>query len=403
MASTITQDITSILERQLNPVTTAIEASLETDMPTPEYDLATIEGVFTYLGNTPFSSDEVTKLAGGLGNYTYRIHLRTPHEGRTSLVLKHAKAHLPNAEWIPFPLDRQMYEAGVLTRVKKSLPLDSLVTVPAIHLFDDKADVIIMDDCGVDVLTLKQLMLEKPPSIELARSIGEALGNFLAFFHTEGTADQELLDFLAKNETGRQISSWATYGRLVSTLSGKDELPALPDPPLDVSQDDLNIIEKVSKELTDRMMTTRESVVMGDFWPGNILISLSSDSSTLNRIYVVDWEMAKAGVAGVEIGQFAAEMHLLRRFHSDAEAAASATLSAFLTTYGKKVPIREGDIPKIALIHVGAHLVTWCPRVAWEGKEKTREVIAEGVRYLVEGYESDREQIRKSLVGELYP
>ncbi|KIM86901.1 hypothetical protein PILCRDRAFT_4159 [Piloderma croceum F 1598] len=43
------------------------------------------------------------------------------------------------------------------------LPGDVVATVPTIHYFDDVAHVVIMDDCGAGVLTLKQLMIENPP------------------------------------------------------------------------------------------------------------------------------------------------------------------------------------------------------------------------------------------------
>lgn len=291
-----------------------------------------------------------------------------------------------------------------MAKTKKLLPSDSIVTVPTVHLFDEQACVIIMDDCGEGVPTLKVLLLANPPSVEIGQAIGSAIGEFLAFFHTRGTLEKELTDLVSGNADGRQISSWVTYGRLVSTLSGKDNIPALSDPPLEVLKDVLDKIDTSSKEIIERALTTNESTVMGDFWPGNILVSLSPDGKEVKRLYVIDWEMSKLGIAGWDVGQFSAEIHLIRRFHPDREAVASATLSAFLKAYGAhaNASVKEGDVARTALTHVGAHLITWTPRVQWGEKEKTREVVEEGVKYYLEGTSDVTQDLHRSIVGELY-
>jgi len=43
-------------------------------------------------------------------------------------------------------------------------------------------------------------------------------------------------------------------------------------------------------------------------------------------------------------------------------------------------------VAKDAMVHVGAHLVAWSPRVLWGSKGRAREIVDEGVGYLVEGY-----------------
>lgn len=75
-------------------------------MSTP--DLATTEGILTYLKTTPFAAEAATQLAGGTGNYTYRVHLQASYAGRNTVVLKHAKPYVKNAQWIPFPIERQV-------------------------------------------------------------------------------------------------------------------------------------------------------------------------------------------------------------------------------------------------------------------------------------------------------
>ncbi|TFY81019.1 hypothetical protein EWM64_g2985, partial [Hericium alpestre] len=76
-------------------------------MSSPQHDLTTVHGVSQYLESTPFASSSVTKLAGGTGNFTFRLHLRTPHNGQPTLILKHAEPYVALAKDIAFPVERQ--------------------------------------------------------------------------------------------------------------------------------------------------------------------------------------------------------------------------------------------------------------------------------------------------------
>jgi len=97
-----------------------------------------------------------------------------------------------------------------------------------------------MDDCGVGVVTLKQLMLENPPPVSVAKALGAGLGEFLGRLHVWGrdpqTSNHASFD---QNQQGRTISGYITYGRLVSTLTDKDNIPALSNPPLNIAQSKL--------------------------------------------------------------------------------------------------------------------------------------------------------------------
>jgi hypothetical protein len=288
-----------------------------------------------------------------------------------------------------------------MNSVRAILPSDAVVTVPTIHYFDDVAHVVIMDDCGVGAVTLKQLMLENPPSASVANAIGAGLGELLSRLHAWGRDPQTSNHaFFDQNQQGKMISGYVTYGRLVSTLTGKDNIPALSDPPLDIAQSKLDTISALSSEKIHTINTSHQTLTMGDFWPGNVMVCLNPAGDSLERVYVLDWELAKPGVAGLDIGQFCAEMHLLRRFSPACDTSATTVLDAFLKTYRDAAGVDAG-VAKDAMVHVGAHLVAWTPRVPWGSKERTREVVDEGVGYLVEGYAATQEWLRGSLVGRL--
>lgn len=291
--------------------------------------------------------------------------------------------------------------------VKSILPNDGIVTIPRIHLFDEAAHVIIMEHCGEGILTLKQLMLQDPPPISIARDIGKGLGEFLGHLHTWGLdPDASNHAYFDTNQQGKTMSGFVTYGRLVSTLTGKDKLPALTDPSIEVPQSKIDIISGIATKTIDAVNTSHQTLTMGDFWPGNILVRLSapsgeSDLRSLERIYVLDWELSKPGLAGLDIGQFTAEMHLLRRFSPASDESVSTALSSFFKSYQASFPAVDEELARIAVVHVGAHLVAWTPRVPWGGKERTRQVVLEGVDCLVNGCQETRHWLEKSIVGPL--
>jgi len=261
--------------------------------------------------------------------------------------------------WADGQYPTQNFEVIAMKSVRAILPADAVVTVPTIHYFDDVAHVVIMDDCGVGAVTLKQLMLENPPPVSVAKALGAGLGEFLGRLHVWGrdpqTSNHASFD---QNQQGRTISGYIIYGRLVSTLTDKDNIPALSDPPLDIAQSKLDTISALSSEKIHAINTSHQTLTMGDFWPGNIMVSLNPAGDSLERAYVLDWEVSKPGVAGLDIGQFCAEILLLRRFSPACDTSVTTVLDAFLKTYRDAAAV-DVDVAKDAMVHVGAHLVAW--------------------------------------------
>ncbi|KAF8079097.1 kinase-like domain-containing protein [Lyophyllum atratum] len=373
-----------------------------------EADLTTVEAVGAYLADSPFASGTVTVLSGGTANFAYRIHLDTPFEGQETLVLKHAQPYVKNLASLQFWLDRQRFEYEAMTRIKAWLPPDSLVTVPTIYKFDPTHSVIVMEDCGVHTLTLKEFMRQgraasTPDAPGLPETIGSSLGRFVAAMHKWSRADPDgILQLFAQNSQALELSPWVTYGRVMQTLEpgdGDEVLPALTDPLLIAADADVEVVRKVVEEMIGAMKAARDVFVMGDFWPGNIMVTLD-DKQQLQRLYIVDWELAKPGLPGVELGQFCAEMHLLRRFVPIAEGSASTVLTTFLQAYAQEYK-PDTELARNALVHWGAHLVVLTPRVPWGDKESTRRVVEEGVHIIVAAAGANEEDLRESLMGPL--
>ena len=71
-------------------------------------DLSKAADVETYLSTTPFAAKSITPLSGGYSNFAFRVHLKAPHDGRETLVMKHGKAWLPGDQDFKFDLIRQV-------------------------------------------------------------------------------------------------------------------------------------------------------------------------------------------------------------------------------------------------------------------------------------------------------
>ncbi|KAG2338358.1 hypothetical protein BDR05DRAFT_893824 [Suillus weaverae] len=370
-----------------------------------DVDLTTIADVRRYLSNTPFASHTINALTGGFANFTYRIYLNDSFEGKETFVLKYAAPYVAaSGGTMALPTERQKFDAEALRLVYKMHADDDVITVPNVHLFDEEAHVMIIDDCGTDARTLKQLMIDEALPRTVAEDIGAAIGRFLGRIHAWNKDASFDMGIFSNNEVGKMISALVTYGRLISTLSGRDNIAALADPGLDIPEGTLAVISKLAETRSSEIDSTAEVLTHGDFWPGNIMVSLRRESEggmlRLEKLYVLDWELAKAGLRGLDIGQFCAEMRLLQRFYPNRQEETSTVMRSFLLAYrGGSGP--DEALARVAIAHVGAHLVAWTPRVRWGDKEDTRQTVTEGVELLIGGAEGTLAWLEGSLVGSL--
>ncbi|KAI0248383.1 kinase-like domain-containing protein [Lactifluus subvellereus] len=383
-----------------------------------EFDLTSPEGVLDYVASTPFASSHAESLSGGSANFIFRLHLNTPYEGHQTLVLKHAQPYVASAPDFPFPVSRQDFEVDALRRVRASLPPNARVTVPAVHLFDATAHAIIMDDGAA--LSLKAALLAGRIAPPRAAALGADLGAFLRALHARGRADAALREALggANDTFAREISAFATYGRLGATLrapggTGADAgagagahardaaslVSALGDEPLGVSEDTLRVVEALAERRVAQIRESRDDTfVMGDFWPGNVLVQEDGEDEGKGEgkddrvLVVVDWELAKPGLAGLDVGQFCAELATLRQLRPERAEAAGEVLKNFVRAYfAGDVGPEADETRRVALGHFGVHLVVWTPRTGWNaGPEATRAVVLNGVARLAEGADADR-------------
>lgn len=147
-----------------------------------------------------------------------------------------------------------------LRRIKAWLPSDAIVTVPVVYKYDQEANVIVMEDCGERSVTLKEFMQQNTVSLELSASIGTALGRFAGGMHVWSRGDASICQFFEGNNQAKAMSAWVIYGRLVPTLRGEEELQSLIDPPLAISETEMEVAKKVATDTTATMIAANETV-----------------------------------------------------------------------------------------------------------------------------------------------
>lgn len=136
---------------------------------------------------------------------------------------------------------------------------------------------------------------------------------------------------------------------------------------------------------------------MGDLWHENILVSTDKHHF---RLYILDWELARTGLPGSEIGLFCAYMGLLTRGNPVTAGLASTIQRNFLDAYSRHSH-RDARLAQDTLAHWGSSYVFWTPRDPPGGRESVHSFVKEGVDYMV--HSRDKDFLAQSSVKILLP
>jgi aminoglycoside phosphotransferase (APT) family kinase protein len=334
-------------------------------------DLTTEAGITGYLqlkskaGNFPAflaHVSSVSKVSGGTGNFTFRVHLSGPAPSPSSVILKHSTGYVASIPAMAFDIDRWGFERKAL----EVLPSLAPVHLPEIFAADDENHVLIMADLNDgsekgqhSVSTLKELILaEEKLEEKLATEIAVLLAQFMKQLHQFGGDDANKKDF--ENPTARQMCVFRTWTRLLPALKEAKAVPANHE----------QIVDEICQLKAADIGTNKTTIVMGDFWPGNILVRLTGDRK-LDKIFIVDWELAHLGDPASDLGQFLAEVEIAGEFSKNNEVAAKAILSQFVDEYRSDMSdIEKRRIGKRTMVYTGAHEVTWIRAARWTSDEE---------------------------------
>lgn len=114
---------------------------------------------------------------------------------------------------------------------------------------------------------------------------------------------------------------------------------------------------------------------------GNILVDADVQNKQLNKLIVLDWELAKTGPAATDVGQFAGECFMLQ--HLSPRSAGRVLLRSFLANYKNVVTssINERSLPSTLfdpqniVACTGAHAGVWGSLVSWGDETATRTTV----------------------------
>lgn len=257
------------------------------------------------------------------------------------------------------------------------------VRIPAVLSFDQKNHLLIIQDAG-DLPSLKSWLQADSPQDQIT-AISSALGAFLADVHNTASQDSDLRQAFNTNTVARNLSSSVYFGNLPAAAKKYGH--------------NSQFIVEAAKAAEAQVLDADEVWTLGDFWPGNVLVSVPNEHTELSMT-LVDFELAKPGTAAFDIGQMGAEMLCLARFR-DSERNRLLLLEEFFRCYKAR---RQGSVDAAEVaIRIGAHLFTMMPK-AWTaeaGEEKVKKLLREGFDLLKMGWENDEAALKNSIVREL--
>ncbi|KAK6337834.1 hypothetical protein TWF696_001313 [Orbilia brochopaga] len=333
----------------------------------------------------------VTELTTGIGNGVHRLILNTSppttqHEAAaqtpSTAILKHSTPYVFQIDGQTVVWDLWPFELYAL----RDVPNTEFVKTPKVYWVDESNRVMITEDAGPKSKTLKNLLLgETIPGPAAFAKIGEELGKYLSKLHTWGHSTEALSKY--ENKDARVIASWRTCGRLEEVLS--KEYPNL-------SQDIKEKVKIYCDEEKSKALNGNTTVIMGDFWAGNVLVNLT-EAGELESLYIVDWEMIRPADAATEISQMVAEVWEAGEFSSspDAKSAAKHLNLSLCSEYGRNMGPLPKDMLREVMLGGGAHVAVWVSiGFAEQGNEVTFKKARDSAMQIIEKALGEDTQLR---------
>ncbi|KAK6531740.1 hypothetical protein TWF694_002915 [Orbilia ellipsospora] len=294
------------------------------------------------------SPSQVTKLTTGIANGIHRLaYVNTTGSSLPeTLILRHSTKYVFEISGRTVVWDLWPFELQALQHV----PNTEFVKTPKVYWVDEVNRVILTEDAGPSSQTLKNLLLsDKIPNVDVFTKIGEELGSYLVRLHDWGRDTDVLKQY--ENKDARTIASWRTYGRLEGALAKSHP---------DLAESLKLKVKSFCETEQKRPFTANDTVIMGDFWTGNVLVNLD-DAGMLKSLYIIDWEMIRPADAATEISQMLAEVWEGGEFgkSSDARDAARSLSFGLCSAYKLGVGALPANMLQDVMLAAGAHAVVW--------------------------------------------
>ncbi|KAI1422500.1 kinase-like domain-containing protein [Xylaria sp. FL1777] len=369
---------------------------------------------------------QVIPIKGGSTNYTYRIICACSSAkksdqsstAQTTMIIKYAPPYAVITPNIPFTPERQEFEAFAMQELAlalRRLASTTIVTLPRLIFHDRTNHILAMEDVGLDAtssekkqetstISLKDFCKSSSITsndITVADRVGTELGKFLFGLHHCGRSiglseSDKLRETFVRNAAARQLDVDTTFGDILRNL---DEFQVT------YSADEKRILERLIQETSFEIMNNFETIIMGDFWYGNILLKFQTGAELrdLTQIGVIDWEFTTCGPLFVDLAHFASEIWLQDRFHlnnglaSIANRKAAVSLFASYRACGGYI-----DCKKIAL-YIGGHVCCFLRFTNWTDDMEHRKTVArEAIDLMLAADSKNWASVNNSFIRELF-
>ncbi|KAJ3159145.1 hypothetical protein HDU86_002047 [Geranomyces michiganensis] len=352
-------------------------------------DLTTLEGIRAiYPDDRLPAIAKLEQLSGGNANYVWRAHLASPlADGSHTLVIKHAEPHFkmnPSAQ-----LDdlRMQDEQAALRLFAKDGPLHDVVLrdddttrtavrVPSVYHYDETTKTLYMADFGTGRPTLKEFLINPDFAANMVeparlRRLGRIIGSFLQTLHDTGRKHIPHLERVLHGKMGT-----LTKQQLINNIYYKQYRTCVISK---LGIENEHAVAAVEAFAESDEFYARTTFVMGDFWPGNLLV----DSESLESACLVDWEMARIGVPTLDVSQFCAELYMAEKFKGSV--AAREVLKGLVEAYG----VERLNLHAFA-IGLATHVAVVGTYYGWEEDEtRLREVVKTAAVYAERADDAD--------------
>ncbi|QRV97185.1 phosphotransferase enzyme family protein [Ceratobasidium sp. AG-Ba] len=346
-------------------------------------NLSTSAGIEAYLATTEFAAANVETLTGGMLGYTYRASLKNTML-RKSVFVKHCTDRANLHKDVLISADRMAFEYEALTAVACSglFTPESTVQVPRVLLYDPVARIIIMEDLA-PVHSLSAVLIEafEAGTVEsVSAQIGAALGDFMGKFYKWGAQPEQmgLRQRFLENTASKEISTRIRYSFMLKTAEKYG-----------MKKEWMGVF---IQEETNDVHNGGSTIIMGDLWPENILISTEPEL----RIYVVDWEMARCGRPEIDVGDMAAAVHSIAYIYPS-NTSEFNFMRNFMRSYNKHYALNELQVAFSA----GRDVMAFGADQTWlksQDEGTKRKIVQCGLELLQAGVERDVKEIRNNLV-----
>ncbi|GAB1522445.1 hypothetical protein RhiTH_005562 [Rhizoctonia solani] len=366
---------------------------------TTSYDLRTAKGVLAYLNTTPFPATDATLLTGGNSAYTFRATLKTPlASGDKTIVLKHAETQVsatfydPGLKTSEVSAQRNEFEYKMLSVITESelCGPESIVRPPRPLYYDPETHTTFMVDLGSPI-PLQTILQEGFDAgtldyRQLSHDIGSALGDFLGRLHTWTSAPEQapLRALISQNDVAKRCLSiqHAFAHETLDKLGLKEQW----------------IEDALSRDL-EESAAAEDTLIWGDSWPGNILVTLPSETQPL-RIHLTDWEMSRLGPPEFDLGEaVGVAMSVVHQRYPQGDHPYIQSLHSSYRKHRALNPVRAARSTGVAIIG-HSFIMPW---VVGQDEQSQRSLASAGIALIKVAQSEDIDEIKKhSLLKELF-